>query len=185
LLTLIAVAVAILGLVVTNRPLLVGFAHRFRADDPAPSDVLVVLTGGRSDRALKAAELYQRGVAPVVLIGSDRDTPTNLRDLHSAGVPDEAIRMIGSVASTRDEAVRVRDYLRAHPARRILVVTTAYHSARARWIFRRVLRDTGAEVHLAATEDARFNESNWYRSADGRSIYFRELLKTIYYRLAY
>lgn len=167
------------------RQLLVGYAFLFRANDPVPSDVLVVLTGGEYDRAVQAAELYRRGFGPIILICSDSDTKTNIRDMVNAGVPAEAIRTLGAVSNTHGEAVQVRDYLEASPVRRITVVTTAYHSARARWVFRRVLRPSGVEVHAAATEDARFTESTWYQSTAGRRAYLRELFKTIYYRLAY
>ena len=181
-LVLIAVALA---LALAWKPLLVGFAHLFRIDDPVPSDALVMLTGGEFDRALKAADLYRRGLAPVILIGSDSDTKTNIRDLCAAGVPAEAIQTIGEVASTYDEASRVRDYAREHALRRITAVTTAYHTARVRWVFRKVLRTVGVEVHVAASDDARFNETNWYRSVAGRRFYSREFFKIIYYRACY
>lgn len=184
-----AVLVAIFGssLVICFvwKPLLVAYAFRFRVDHPVPSDVLVVLTGGEDDRAARAGELYRRGFACIVLICSDSDTKTNVQNIVEAGVPPEAIQTLGAVGTTYDEAVRVRDYVRANSVRRITLVTTAYHTARARWVFRRVLRGDGVEVHVAASEDARFNESDWYKSAAGRQFYVRELFKTIYYRLAY
>jgi uncharacterized SAM-binding protein YcdF (DUF218 family) len=173
------------GLAVGWRPLLVGFAQLFRVDDPARSDAMVVLIGGESDRPLRAAELYRRGMAPVILMGANTDTEANRHVLLSHGVPSQAIRTLGQIASTRDEALRVRDYARVNPIRRVLIVTTALHSARARWIFRRVLRKTGVDVRVAATDDERFDESNWYRSEAGRLFYLRELVKVVYYRLAY
>ncbi len=172
-------------LALAHRPLLTGFASLFRVDDAAPSDALVVLSGGESDRALEAAELYHRRLAPVILMGCDCDTKTNLDILHSKGVPAEAIRTLCEVATTHDEAICIRDYVRSHPLRRITVVTTAYHTARARWAFRRALRGTGVEVRMAATDDSRFDETNWYRTVAGRRLYLRELAKTICYRLLY
>lgn len=174
-----------LGLSLFGKPLLVGFARLFRVDDPASSDALVVLTGGEFDRARKAAELYRLGLAPVILIGSDADTKTNINDLIIAGVPAEAIQTIGEVANTHDEAIRIRDYARAHSLRRITVVTTAYHTARARWTFRKALRGLEVEVHMAASRDARFDEATWYRSVAGRRFYLAEVLKTMYYRMTY
>lgn len=167
------------------KPLLVAFAFQFRVHDPVPSDILVVLTGGEDDRAVRAGDLYRRGFARVVLICSDSDTNTNVRNMVEAGIPPEAIQPLGAVGTTYDEALCVRNYVRANSVRRITLVTTAYHTARARRVFRRVLRGSGAEVHVAASEDARFNESNWFGSAAGRRFYVRELFKTIYYRLAY
>jgi uncharacterized SAM-binding protein YcdF (DUF218 family) len=184
-----------LVLVLTHRPLLVGFAYLFRVDDPpAPSDALVVLLGGMNHRPMKAAELYRRGLAPTVLLGTSAPIPfldlseaaLNRQVLLRGGVPAGAIRMLpGEVTSTRDEALRVRDYARSRGVRRITVVTTGFHTARARWIFRKVLRGSGVEVRLAAAADPRFDESNWYTNDEGLTTYVNETAKRVYYWLAY
>jgi uncharacterized SAM-binding protein YcdF (DUF218 family) len=181
----IAVTLSLVVIGLAHRPILKGFALSFRVDDPAPGDVLVLLTGGESDRARRTAELYQRGFAPIVLVCSDADTETNVRDLVSAGVPAAAIRRLGTVTSTYDEAVRLRDDAAANSVRRITAVTTAYHTRRARWILGRVFRGTGVEVHMAASDDARFDESNWYRNPAGRRFYFNEVIKLLYYYTHY
>lgn len=184
--TVLTVALgAVLALGLLAKPLSIRYALLFRVHDPVPSDVLVILTGGEHDRALHTAELYRQGFGRRILICTDSDTSTNRTNMVSAGVPADSITTLGAVSSTHDEAVRVRDYIRANPVQRLTIVTTAYHSARAYWVFRRVLQGTGVEVHVAATQDARFNESNWYRSEAGRTFYVRELFKTIYYRLVY
>jgi uncharacterized SAM-binding protein YcdF (DUF218 family) len=177
-------------LLLTSEPFLTWFAYRFRAEDPpAASDAIVFLLGAL-DRSPKAADLYRRGLAPVVLMCPTDDAwdeaERHRRILRESGVPAEAIRILpGEVArSTHDEALRVRDYLRAHPARTITVVTSAYHTARARWTFRRVLRGTGVEVRMAASEPP-FDESDWFRHDEGIRRYLAEAVKTIYYRAAY
>jgi len=80
----------------------------------------------------------------------------------------------------------MRDYARAHPeVRRITVVTAAFHTARARWIFQRVLKGTGIEVHTAAVRWRAVDDANWYKDEHGLVTYFIESFKTIYYRLVY
>src|SRR5438309_819965 len=72
----ISVALGVLLLLTAfHRPLLTGFAGLFRVDDPAPSDALVVLLGGPTNRPQRAAELYRRGIAPLILIGTSTDDP--------------------------------------------------------------------------------------------------------------
>jgi len=84
------------------------------------------------------------------------------------GVPAEAIEIVGGVAtSTFDEARLVRDYCRAHELKSILVVTTAFHTARSRWVFQEVLRETGIKIHLAAADHPFFTEANWYAKDEG------------------
>ena len=86
-----------------HRPLLVGFAFLFRVDDPpTASDAVVVLLGGSDSRPLKAAELYRRGLAPVVLLADLNETERNRQALIRSGVPAEAIRILPGVGcSTR------------------------------------------------------------------------------------
>jgi len=182
-----------LYLVLTCEPLLVWFAFRFRSEDPpARSDAVVILLGGHADRTAKAAELHRRGLAPAILLARTARDPfdgtayyqqTLVRD----GVPTEAIEILPGpvVGSTHDEAVRVLDYVRTHPVRRITVVTTAYHTARARWTFRRVLRGIGVDVRMVASEDPLFAEGDWFVREGGIRQYLSEALKTAYYRLAY
>ena len=181
-------------LVLAHRPLLVGFAHLFRVDNPAPSDVIVMLLGGTPHRAEKAAQLYKIGIAPKIILCRERPDPVFQQDasdlikdyLVRLGVPSQAIEILPvEVTSTKDEAERVSAYLGQHPARRITVVTTAFHTARAGWIFRRILKNDSVDVRTAAAKDPGFDESNWYRTEDGLIFYFNELIKTIYYRLSY
>ena len=181
-------------LVLGYRPILVGFARTFRIDDPAPSDALVVLNGQWWVRPLRAAELYKEGVAPVVLLGTTRPIPypdlcesaLNRKVLIRAGVPADTIHVLpGEIESTREEALRVRDYLSSRSARRITVVTHAFHTRRARRIFQRVLKDLNIEVRMASASDPRFDESNWYRTAIGRGCYLSEAVKLLYYWVRY
>jgi uncharacterized SAM-binding protein YcdF (DUF218 family) len=103
------------------------------------------------------------------------------------GVPAEAIRILpgGSVKSTHDEALRVLGYVRTHRVRRITVVTTAYHNARTRWTFLRVLHGSGVDVRMTASQDPRFTEADWYVRDEGIRAYLSEVLKICYYRLVY
>jgi uncharacterized SAM-binding protein YcdF (DUF218 family) len=191
-----ATVVALLGvaLLMLHRNLLVGYAFLFRVNDPAPSDAIVMLLGGLNHRPVEAAELYKSGLAPVILLGSSLDTPelgvsetqASLGILIRLGVPPEAIHVLpGTVTSTREEALRVREYARAHGLRRITVVTTAFHTARARWIFRKMLRGLEIDLRMAAAREPAFDESDWYKTDEGEVAYVSETLKTLYYWIAY
>ncbi len=188
------VAVVLTAVVLLHRPVLAGFAGLFRVDDPAPSDALVVLLGGLSHRPAHAAELFARGIAPVVLIGTSaiegasrrNETEESVRELVQLGVPRSAIVVLpGTVTSTRDEARRVADYAESHALRRITVVTSAFHTARARWIFRKILKGQEIDIRMAAAPHPDFTEASWYKTDEGMVMYFTEAFKTLYYRLVY
>jgi uncharacterized SAM-binding protein YcdF (DUF218 family) len=193
LVVLLLLDLSCLLLIWTYDSLLTGLAHRFHVEDPlVPCDAIVVLLSGWPDRPEKAAELYGHGLAPLILLGQTKRVPDdgtayNRHILMQNGVPAEAIRILPGavVKSTHDEALRVRDYVQTHAVRRIIVVTTAYHTARTRWTFRRVLQDLGTEVRMAASSDLRFTEADWYMRGEGIKQYLSEALKTAYYRLVY
>ncbi|MDB5351833.1 MAG: hypothetical protein JWN86_3080 [Planctomycetota bacterium] len=181
-------------LVAFHRPLLAGFAGLFRVNDPAPSDAIVMLLGGPSERPPRAAELYRKGLAPLVLLGTSTEDPnarvneTNLAiaDMVQLGVPRSAIHVMpGKVTSTQHEAMKVAEFSAAHPLRRVTVITTSFHTARARWIFRKVLRGKGIDIRMAAARHPQFDERSWFRSDEGLVTYFAEAIKTLYYRLVY
>ena len=132
------------GLWLAHRSILVGYANLFRVDDPVTSDAIVLLLGGADHRAPMAAELYARHLAPRIVLA--RSFPTSAPELSETelcrkvllrrGVPAEAIEILGGVGtSTFAEARLVRDYCRVHELKSVLVVTTAFHTARSRWVF--------------------------------------------------
>jgi uncharacterized SAM-binding protein YcdF (DUF218 family) len=186
-------------LYLAREPLLVAAARALTIDDAqAPAGYLVVLGGGAETRPFTAAALYRSGFAPKVLIfdlKTDRVTELGLaptpdelyrKVLELEGVPAEAIqRLPGVVDSSWDEARSLRRFLAAHPARRVILVTSAEHTRRARWIFRKVLAGLPVEVRMAAARHPSFDESNWWKNDAGALAYLHEYLKLPFYWIRY
>ncbi|CAN5879460.1 hypothetical protein BH23GEM5_BH23GEM5_27650 [soil metagenome] len=106
-----------------------------------------------------------------------------MRILQQEGVPDSAITMLdmpGGVTSTQDEGRVLRDSLQKHPAQRVIVVTSAYHTRRARWTLRRELSGLQVDLWMAAGADDRFDESNWWTREAGFLAYVSETLKFLH-----
>ena len=57
--------------------------------------------------------------------------------------------------TTAENALAVAALARARDAREVLVVTSGWHAPRARFLFRRVLRVSGASVEVVAAADGR------------------------------
>ncbi len=188
---LLVVAALGMALVVFHRPILTGYARLFEVNDPAPSDAIVLLLGGLAHRPDHAAALYRQGLAPRIVfatldenMGDDGETPRTLRKLLRLGVPREAITVLPHRAeSTKQEAQGVREEARRLGWKRITVVTSDFHTRRARWIFRRTLADTGVTVHMASAHNPRIDSTNWWRGDEGLVLYVDETLKTLYYWL--
>lgn len=167
------------------------------------ADAIVVLSGSATykERAHEAARLFFDGRSSRILITNDNmrgpwssEEQRNLffyersvEELRNAGVPLQSIEVVlKPVTSTYDEAEAVRDHAQQHGLRSILIVTSAYHSRRALWVFSRVLRDTGIKVGLiSATREQSPPPITWWLTLRGWKLVPTEYMKMIYYVLNY
>jgi uncharacterized SAM-binding protein YcdF (DUF218 family) len=182
-----------------------GAAHWLivRAELPH-ADALVVLAGSSAytERALHAAQLFREGRGPVIILTNDGErshwsdsqqrnpffVERAAEELRLAGVPSEKIKLLPQVVSnTHEEAVLLREYAAAHQIHSVLFVTSAYHSRRALWTMRRVLRGSAVEVGISAPALGRGTPSpvTWWSYPLGWRIVAGEYLKLAYYGLRY
>jgi uncharacterized SAM-binding protein YcdF (DUF218 family) len=101
---------------------------------PVKADVLVVL-GGTPDRAARAAELFKEGAAPRILVSGFGDAGSNKQLLEREGVPAKAIILEGKSRTTQQNAELSIALLRQMGAKRVIIVTTWYHSRRGLMCF--------------------------------------------------
>lgn len=162
-------------------------------DEPRPADALVILAGDPR-RAIHAAELYRRGLAPVIYLGSPRDEQrqalrdhglplpsleeANLAVLALKGVPPQAVRVYGrELMSTVEEAEALGAAL-APDQTRLLVVSSASHCRRARLILSAAL--PGRELIMSPTPYERF-ERKWWTHQGSASAVLAEVAKLAFY----
>jgi uncharacterized SAM-binding protein YcdF (DUF218 family) len=99
-------------------------------------DVLVVLGGGSYERPTRAASLFREHVAEQVIITGASDHEANRKRLIQGGVPASAILIEPKADSTRENALFTIEMLRKQGARRVILVTSWYHSRRTLHCFR-------------------------------------------------
>jgi uncharacterized SAM-binding protein YcdF (DUF218 family) len=111
---------------------------------PVKADVLVVLGGSNNaDRVRRAAELYLAGAAPRVLCSGLGNCEANQAQLEKAGVPASAIRLENQSRNTLENAQFSVPILRRLGAKHVIIVTSWYHSRRARGCFEHYAPDLG------------------------------------------
>jgi uncharacterized SAM-binding protein YcdF (DUF218 family) len=77
-------------------------------------------------------------------------------------VPKEKIvRFVHDADSTKEEAEALKKLARERKWRSLIVVTSNYHTRRARYIFRRVFPQ-GMEVRIASARDGDFDPEHWW-----------------------
>jgi uncharacterized SAM-binding protein YcdF (DUF218 family) len=182
---------------VFRAPLLTGLARAWVVNDPAiNADAIVIPGGGLENRPFAAARLFHDGVAPQILYMNVRLSPAEemgitppereltRRILLSNGVPETAMTMIGSnVASTYDESRAVRAWVEKSGAKSIVIATDPFHTRRARWIFRKELRDTKTAIHVVPVDPVRYRTDDWWRHEEGVIAFQNEIIKYAYYRI--
>ena len=135
----------------------------------AKADAIVVMSGSGTfrERAQHAAALFNDGRAPRIVLTNDRLQSSwsqeeqrnpyyyerSRDELRRAGVPDDKIAVIMvPIRSTYDEAVALREYSEANHLSSLLVVTSAFHSRRVFWTFRRVFEGSGKLIGIDPAE---------------------------------
>lgn len=179
------------------------FAGRFlvREDPLAPADAIVVLAGSRAERWLEAVDLYHARVAPTIVLTPGRMDGAEQR-LHARGirfpregelardamiqmgVPAGSVHVLpGSVDNTAHEAAALRHAFPGSRWRRIVVVTSKYHTRRAGFAFRREFAGTETEIRVRASRHDESEPARWWRHRPDVRFVTSELQKLVLYRL--
>jgi uncharacterized SAM-binding protein YcdF (DUF218 family) len=193
--TAIAAAVLLLVLWLARAAILhsLGVALYVR-DTPQPAELIYQFGCGFVERSRVSAELYHRGLAPrIVLMRVYQDpalwgtypneTEISVRILLGLGVPRSAIEVYRSgdgTSSTTEEAEMLNRVLRRDGRRRVIAVTSWYHTRRARWALRRALGDLPARIQMAAAPTTDWDENNWWRHEAGAIAIAEEYLKLLH-----
>ena len=183
-LLLLMVICAFAGIIYLARsPVLQLAAGFWVVQDPITSGDVIIVIGDDTfagDRAAEAATLFRAGRAPQVVASGRMLRPyASLadfigRDLELRGVPASAIVLFSHrAADTLEEAEGLKVLIAQKGWHRVLLVTSNYHTRRARLIFRRVL-PAGVSLEVAGASDPQFDPSDWWKSRQGRKTFFLE-----------
>lgn len=176
---------ALLLLALLMVPMLGGLGRLLVVEQPLPqSQVAVILAGPEyTARLAQAASLYNAGKVERVLVNGNRRQPAlqwlleqgyqpdgpwykwALSVLEFLGVPRDKVLTLSApeVTDTISEAKAVGEYLLARDFDRITVVTSRYHTRRARLIWESVWAGE-IEVGVSGAERDGFDAETWWRN---------------------
>jgi uncharacterized SAM-binding protein YcdF (DUF218 family) len=167
------------------------------APDPLPprADALLVLAGsmrGEEVRRAEAMRLLQEGRAGQVALSTPQVTflgewiPDLMRrHLVRTYGEDAAGRVVMCTqmsSSTREEARAIRPCLERHGWRTVVVVTSNYHTRRARHIWREVAAAPGAplRVFVHGVSDGDFEPKGWWSDRRYAKTLAEETVKLVW-----
>ena len=171
LIILLFLVIVCAGLYLARRPILRFMGETLIVEDElSKADVIMVLSDDNfyADRATRAAELFREGKAPIVVASGRRLRPNAgiaelmEHDLIERGVPrDKIVRFAHDADSTLEEAEELARLAKIRKWRSAIVVTSNYHTRRARYIFRRVFPQ-GMDLRIASARDGDFDFQRWW-----------------------
>ena len=187
--SLVLIAVAAACLLLSRTTILGGLGSMLvRADKPSPADIAIVLAGDYAgNRILKACELIRGGLVPEVWVSG----PAELT-WYGTNEADAAIRFAGargcdtgrlrpvhvSALSTADEAAQFGALIRQRGLGRVLLVTSASHTARAGREFEATLPQP-SKLSVIAAPQSYFTPDTWWHTREGQKTMFFEMSKTV------
>lgn len=158
-------------------------------DLPKDSDVIIVLGGDTGNRAIKAVELYKEGYADKIIFSGGQLyytlTQAQAMSDHAIilGADKKDIILEEKATSTFDNALYCKKIMLQKNYGSAIVVTSSYHTKRAKFIFEKMFQDSSIELTFCATYDPQFVPSKWWKSNKSIMHTLTEYLKFLGYAL--
>jgi uncharacterized SAM-binding protein YcdF (DUF218 family) len=157
-------------------------------DQPQKADVIVVLAGETEHRPARALQLLGQGYADRVVIDVPDariygSTYVELARGWAKALPQAALVSICPIhgLSTKAEAAESADCVRQVGARSILLVSSDFHTRRARSVFERQLPQ--ATIRVAAAYDPEQFGAPWWRHRQWAKTNVDEWMRLIWWEL--
>lgn len=169
-------------------------------DTVQKADCIVPLQGDLYPRFQKAVSLYRQGYADNIVVSvlpehkedsTDNDVVTfriygcpllpqrefALKAFGYFGKDPQGIYFTeGGVTSTYEEALATKKLLRQKGFTSMILVTSAFHSRRARLLFEQVFRGSGITIYYSLAHDGTFNPRRWWYGEGGVRLVIQEYL---------
>jgi uncharacterized SAM-binding protein YcdF (DUF218 family) len=165
-------------------------AGRLVVDDAlAPSDIVVALRGSQEEvgtRVDEAVRLVGKRYAPLLLVDVTTAPVYGVPEaqlfenyVKQKGVaPDQLRRCENDADSTAEEAMAIRACLLRLGVKEVIIVTSEYHTRRARSILQHTFSGLGIVVRFHPVYNLYYWDSHWWRKRRWAKTFFMETVKT-------
>jgi hypothetical protein len=166
-------------------------------DNPQPADAIVVLAGETEQRPAKGLQLLDKGLAPRMFLDAPagsriyRWSQLELAQQYLNGLPEAQLLTACPIVglSTRDEARDFASCLATSPSingmairtqvRRVLLVTSDFHTRRALAIFRHEIPEV--QFSAAAAYDPAQYGAQWWQHRQWAKTFFDECVRLVWW----
>ena len=165
--------IIVILLYVFRAPILIGMGKILVVKDPlSNADIIYLLTGEVASRPFHAAKLYGENYTNTIVVPQHELNPAEELGIYPN--PTEAAEKVlllkgvnksdiivvdfdNGVTSTKDEAIALRRYINKTKIKNVILVTSAFHSFRAKYIFKKVLKGTPVDIIISPASHLKFD----------------------------
>lgn len=188
-------AFILLMLFIFRAPILRGVGNwLIEEDELQQADVMVELGGNPYERSFKVAEIFKKGYAPrIITTGSNQSVALQALDIHiteaenakrglvQLGIPDTVIDTLNKGTSTLEEAEALLQYAKEKKYKKMILVTSMFHTGRVHKYFNRIFKGSGVELIVRGAKPLKYDISTWWHSEEGLLMVNNEYVKSFYY----
>ena len=157
-------------------------------DAPRPSDVILVLAGETDRRPQRALQLLAQGYGRRIVLDVPAKaklyefTQVDLARKYIQALPQAALLSICAIdgLSTKEESKDAEKCLQREGAKRVLIVTSDFHTRRALEVFRREI--PGREYSVAASRNDQEFGARWWTHRQWAKTFVDEWLRLIWWQ---
>lgn len=151
------------------------------------ADAIVVLAGDSGFRILKGIDLYHAGYANKMIISGNKIYNTSHPQLMSQLaqiklVPYQDIFLEENSLSTWDHPRYIEPILKQHHIKKIIVVTSYFHTQRVKHIFNQYYQQKNLSITVVGVYDG-IDYNQWWKDHNMMEAILIEWAKTIWYFL--
>jgi len=169
-------------------------------DTPQKAEAIVVLNGGVPIRILEAVDLYNSGFGEILIFCKTAESSDykklkeyniyypvehdiNKQIAEVFEIPSSNIYMVNKkVSSTYGELESIKGFLIDNNIKKIIIVTSKFHTLRARLIANKVLNKDIDFMIIASNYDG-YNPKTWWKNRNATRYTISEYLKIFAYYL--
>lgn len=157
--------------------------------NPVKADAIIVLGGGDVSRLRKGARLYDQGVASrLVLVDTSQKDWTHMmrKQCDDCALEEKQITIIEGSTSTQTDAELTLVHCQQNSLKSVLVVTSPYHTRRAKLFFDAIYGPIGIRTQIVSTDDygkLKRPDDEWWRDERTMQTVWVEFGKMLYWEL--
>lgn len=160
------------------------------AGKPEFADVLVILGGDAGARTIRGLELYRKKYATRIFLTSLEYDELDARNyyLHwrsrlllDGGVKRDAIEFDTISKNSWEEAENTLKLAKQHGWTKIIVVSDPPHMRRLKWVWSKVLKDSGVDFVLVSGTPSWWRADKWWTNELSAKFVVNEYIKIVYY----